>query len=426
MARQSYQLLIKRSALLWLTDLKFPAQHLDRSFYPANEFFYSPWLFFPFPSVPWKTKFKFLNPRKVANSRLKWILCLRVRVVSSVIPSKKSSHLQTKTCFVGWIPKLSFVSNKCIISNIFFRHPGLSQCNCKVKVFLLQIRVSTDQVNTWSPSWGNNLWNFLLILLSKSSNSSACPKCSANLKQYGKPSACSLCSINAAFKTDKCYRFVNSWKTFRLKLDLNILFACRCTSSEYKFGPAVKCEICQQMCAFNREDHRVDGKLHCWLCKLSYKRALAKAKKSDSDKQRHKKRSADEASLKANAGQKMGSSNNRSSGNNHSQRPELSKVNLSEIPEKIPKTANSGMVPSNSDHVVAITQLREQIATLQKKLQQKDGQLLQKDKEVSYFLFFPNLLWTPTVEHLRVSPIESLWYPLVHDYDDDDDDGSDD
>lgn len=41
------------------------------------------------------------------------------------------------------------------------------------------------------------------------------------------------------------------------------------------------------------------------------------------------------------------------------------------------------MLPSNSDHVVAI-QLREQIATLQKKLQQKDNQLLQKDKEVGF------------------------------------------
>lgn len=154
------------------------------------------------------------------------------------------------------------------------------------------------------------------------------------------------------------------------------------------------------MCAFNREDHRVDGKLHCWLCKLSYKRALAKAKKSDSDKQRHKKRSADDAMMKTNSSHKMGnssSSNNRGGSNNSSQRPELSKVNLSEIPEKIPKTANTGMIPSNSDHVVAITQLREQIATLQKKLQQKDSALLQKDKEVSLnsfllvFFFLNNL-----------------------------------
>jgi uncharacterized small protein (DUF1192 family) len=143
------------------------------------------------------------------------------------------------------------------------------------------------------------------------------------------------------------------------------------------------------MCAFNREDHRVDGKLHCWLCKLSYKRALAKAKKTDGDKQRHKKRSADEAALNKNSSHKMSNSgsSNRGSGNSNSQRTDISKASLSEIPEKIPKTANSGMIPSNSDHVVAITQLREQIATLQKKLQQKDAQLLQKDKEVSQTCF---------------------------------------
>lgn len=55
--------------------------------------------------------------------------------------------------------------------------------------------------------------------------------------------------------------------------------------------------------------------------------------------------------------------------------------------DKLSKTSNSVIAPSshNTDHVVALTQLREQIATLQKKLQQKDNQLLQKDKEVSDF-----------------------------------------
>jgi len=129
------------------------------------------------------------------------------------------------------------------------------------------------------------------------------------------------------------------------------------------------------MCAFNRDDHRVDGKLHCWLCKLSYKRALAKAKKSDIDKQRQKKRSADEASMKMNSSHKIGNSSSHRSGNHSSQRSEPLKVNLSEIPEKIPKTANTG---NNSDLIKD-----EQIASLQKKLQQKDAALLQKDKEIT-------------------------------------------
>lgn len=40
--------------------------------------------------------------------------------------------------------------------------------------------------------------------------------------------------------------------------------------------------------------------------------------------------------------------------------------------------------PNSSDHVVAMTQLKEQMASLQKQLSQKDSQLLAKDKMVSY------------------------------------------
>lgn len=39
--------------------------------------------------------------------------------------------------------------------------------------------------------------------------------------------------------------------------------------------------------------------------------------------------------------------------------------------------------PNSSDHVVAITELREQVATLQKQLSSKDNQLLAKEKQVS-------------------------------------------
>jgi chromosome segregation ATPase len=148
-----------------------------------------------------------------------------------------------------------------------------------------------------------------------------------------------------------------------------------------KYGPPVKCEICQQTCAFNRSDLRIDGKLHCWLCKLSYKRALAKAKKSDIEKhkERAKKRSADDGIKSGSMKLSNQSSTNRN--NNANAARDLSK----DIPEKIQKTSNSVIAPIHhqSDHVVALTQLKEQIATLQKKLQQKDNQLLQKDKEIT-------------------------------------------
>ncbi|EEC05644.1 conserved hypothetical protein, partial [Ixodes scapularis] len=90
-----------------------------------------------------------------------------------------------------------------------------------------------------------------------------CKKCEQNVKAYGKPTACEYCNIIAAFIGSKCQR---------------------CTNSEKRYGPPVNCEQCKQRCAFDRKDdsrRKVDGKLLCWLCTLSYKRALAKAKQND-------------------------------------------------------------------------------------------------------------------------------------------------
>lgn len=47
--------------------------------------------------------------------------------------------------------------------------------------------------------------------------------------------------------------------------------------------------------------------------------------------------------------------------------------------------------PNSSDHVVAVTQLKEKIAHLQKQLSQKDNQLLTKDRQVATQFFFINL-----------------------------------
>jgi FAM76 protein len=40
--------------------------------------------------------------------------------------------------------------------------------------------------------------------------------------------------------------------------------------------------------------------------------------------------------------------------------------------------------PTSSDHVVAMTQLKEKIASLQKLIQQKDAGLFTKDKQVNW------------------------------------------
>jgi hypothetical protein len=53
--------------------------------------------------------------------------------------------------------------------------------------------------------------------------------------------------------------------------------------------------------------------------------------------------------------------------------------------------------PNSSDHVVAMTQLKEQIASLQKQLNQKDSQLLSKDKMVRNVVKFVCFVIYPDV-----------------------------
>jgi uncharacterized small protein (DUF1192 family) len=77
------------------------------------------------------------------------------------------------------------------------------------------------------------------------------------------------------------------------------------------------------------------------------------------------------------------SSNDSSRHAKKPRQPEPKQI-LPEIPEKVAKSANTGFVdPHSSDHVIHVTQLKETIASLQKKVGQKDAQLLQKEKEVA-------------------------------------------
>lgn len=57
-------------------------------------------------------------------------------------------------------------------------------------------------------------------------------------------------------------------------------------------------------------------------------------------------------------------------------------------PSKIHRNSHRHVDSNSSDHVVVITELKEQIAMLQKQSNQKDFQLLNKDKFVRIFIYF--------------------------------------
>ncbi|GBP53521.1 Protein FAM76A [Eumeta japonica] len=190
---------------------------------------------------------------------------------------------------------------------------------------------------------------------SKSNTSSICKKCEANVKAYGKPTACEYCNIIAAFIGNKCQR---------------------CTNSERKYGPAVTCEQCKQRCAFDRHDDskKVDGKLLCWLCTQSLKRALARTKQHLSSVDKHKHRSHKSKTSHKDKHKDMMKSMNSDSSLSDSQ-PQEKKMKMNPMQGEVD--------PNSSDHVVAMTELKETIVSLQKKLQQKEMELLSKDKLIT-------------------------------------------
>lgn len=191
---------------------------------------------------------------------------------------------------------------------------------------------------------------------SKSNTSSICKKCEANVKSYGKPTACEYCNIIAAFIGNKCQR---------------------CTNSERKYGPAVTCEQCKQRCAFDRHDDskKVDGKLLCWLCTQSLKRALARTKQQLSSVDKHKHRSHKS---------KHGHKDKRKSDMMKSMNSGDLSLDSQPLEKKSKLNPLQGELdPNSSDHVVAMTQLKETIASLQKKVQQKDMELMAKDRQIT-------------------------------------------
>lgn len=248
---------------------------------------------------------------------------------------------------------------------------------------------------------------------SVSKSSSICKKCEQLQEQHGKPGPCAYCNIIAAFIGNKCQR---------------------CTNSEKKYGSPLSCEHCRQKCAFDRKDpeskKKVDGKLLCWLCTMTYKRTLAKARQKDailkssfggsshrhsggdsksySSGNRHQGSSNNSNTTTSN--QPSGSSNSTyqrsshrqsqqslshtnlntrdsSSSSNKKQRVDLSNSSNGHLSSNMSSLSETRFNDSNnSDLAIVVTQLKDQVSLLNKRLQMKEKDLLSKDQQVSYCL----------------------------------------
>lgn len=214
------------------------------------------------------------------------------------------------------------------------------------------------------------------------------------------PTTCEYCNIIAAFIGNKCQRCTNSEKKYgppqvSVLSHLSLLPADRLLQD---------CEMCKQRCAFDRKDpessKKLDGKLLCWLCTISMKRALAKAKQNDASIRHtnltHKPAPSSSGKAHHPSAQPRSSSRPKvsrdsnlllglSSGARDVKRPRLdSKSNGSKDGSQ---SEGLGIRAAAGDqfNVVALSQLKEQVVSLQKQVQKKDQELLDKDKKVSTF-----------------------------------------
>ncbi|XP_041088475.1 protein FAM76B isoform X2 [Polyodon spathula] len=228
----------------------------------------------------------------------------------------------------------------------------------------------------------------------ESKTNTICKKCAQNVKQFGTPKPCQYCNIIAAFIGTKCQR---------------------CTNSEKKYGPPQTCEQCKQQCAFDRKEEgrrKVDGKLLCWLCTLSYRRVLQKTKE-----QRKGLGSSHSNSSSASLTEKDQHHSRHHHHHHHhhhhrhrsghhkldSLSPEQDQVLWkqshttssiqNETPKKKPKletkpsngdsSINQSMDSGGTDNFILISQLKEEVMSLKRLLQQRDQTILEKDKKLT-------------------------------------------
>lgn len=252
-----------------------------------------------------------------------------------------------------------------------------------------------------------------------------CKKCEQLQEKHGKPGPCAYCNIIAAFIGTKCQR---------------------CNNSEKKYGPPLSCDNCKQKCAFDRKDpegkKKVDGKLLCWACTMTYKRTLAKARQKEAMRASksgtsHHRITTDNnvkdfssssssrhhgSSTATNNGQRHHPSNNSnlngsnntstfprpssnrhhgshgtsSSNSNHKDTPPVSSNKKPRIDMSSSSSSNGHVVSSlssmsdasrfiesnNTEHAAIVNQLKDQLAMLNRRLQIKEKDLLSKDQQV--------------------------------------------
>ncbi|GAB0180696.1 protein FAM76B [Grus japonensis] len=187
----------------------------------------------------------------------------------------------------------------------------------------------------------------------ESKTNTICKKCAQNVKQFGTPKPCQYCNIIAAFIGTKCQR---------------------CTNSEKKYGPPQTCEQCKQQCAFDRKE---EGRRKTSIIQKDHHHH------HHHHHHRHSSSHHKISSLSPEQDQGLWKQSHKSSAAIQNETPKK-KPKLESKPSNgdsssINQSADSG----GTDNFVLISQLKEEVMSLKRLLQQRDQTILEKDKKLT-------------------------------------------
>ncbi|OXB58958.1 hypothetical protein ASZ78_004362 [Callipepla squamata] len=171
----------------------------------------------------------------------------------------------------------------------------------------------------------------------------ACTKCNQRYpfeelsqgQQLCKPKPCQYCNIIAAFIGTKCQR---------------------CTNSEKKYGPPQTCEQCKQQCAFDRKEE-------------------GRRKNQQFESRTRSGTMETEVYILFDFSHKSSAAIQNET---PKKKPKLESKPSNGDSSSINQSADSG----GTDNFVLISQLKEEVMSLKRLLQQRDQTILEKDKKV--------------------------------------------
>ncbi|XP_022369828.1 protein FAM76B isoform X5 [Enhydra lutris kenyoni] len=136
----------------------------------------------------------------------------------------------------------------------------------------------------------------------------------------------------------------------------------KCTYCRSEFQQESKTNTICKKCAQNvKQFGTVDGKLLCWLCTLSYKRVLQKTKEQRKS---------------------LGSSHSNSSSSSLTEKDQHHSKHHHHHHHHHHQP-DAGLNSGGTDNFVLISQLKEEVMSLKRLLQQRDQTILEKDKKLT-------------------------------------------